>query len=529
MNSTTAERVLACHPFADIGGLGLLSTQCRNQRTSGFPPIAALRWPLNSAFYTVEREYGMRSALFSLTLLVLAPACSPSGGNNKAEAREEQAGFPAPSYLRALPESLRSRVDEPYKGDLDGMVKRRLIRVAVPFNRTFYFVDKGVQRGFSYEYVKLFEEELDKKLNARGLTVDVVLLPLSRDMLLPALNDGRADMVVAQLTVTPDRRRTVDFSRPTRIGINEIAVSGPGTPVIASPEQLSGKHVLVRKSSSYYQSLQALNKRLAAKGLPAVAIDLAPETLEDDDLLEMVNAGLVPVTVADDYLAKFWRQVLPNLVVNERAPIRTGGELAVAIRKNSPQLASELNKFIERNGADSAFGRIIGERYLQSTKFVTNAESTENRARFETMIEFFRKYAAEYRFDYLLMAAQGYQESRLDQRIRSPVGAVGVMQVMPATGVEQKVGDIRQLEPNIHAGVKYMRFMMDQYFRDEPMDRLNKGLFTFASYNAGPGRIRQLRRDAKDVGLNPNVWFDNVEQIASARIGRETVNYVGNI
>src|SRR4051812_22498513 len=182
----------------------------------------------------------MRRVLFSLSLLILGSACSPSVGDEKAATREEKAGFRAPNYVRALPEGLRSRVDEPYKGDLDGMVKRRLIRVAVPFNRTFYFVDKGVQRGFAYEYVKLFEEELDKRLNAQGSRVEVVLLPLSRDMLLPALIGGRVDMVVAQLTVTPDRRRYVDFSRPTRIGINEIAVSGAGVPVIATPEQLSG-------------------------------------------------------------------------------------------------------------------------------------------------------------------------------------------------------------------------------------------------------------------------------------------------
>ena len=221
--------------------------------------------------------------------------------------------------------------------------------------------------------------------------------------------------------------------------------------------------------------------------------------------------------------------MFPNLVLNESAPLRTGGELAVAFRKNSPRLQSELNGFIERNGLDSVFGRIIGERYLQSTKFVTNAASAEDRARFQAMIELFRKYGAEYDLDYLLMAAQGYQESRLDQGVHSPVGAIGVMQVMPATGKEQQVGDIRQLDPNIHAGVKYMRFMMDQYYKDEPMDRLNKGLFTFAAYNAGPARIRQLRREAKERGLNPNVWFDNVEQVASERIGRETVTYVSNI
>ena len=127
------------------------------------------------------------------------------------------------------------------------------------------------------------------------------------------------------------------------------------------------------------------------------------------------------------------------------------------------------------------------------------------------------------------MAAQGYQESGLDNSVKSPVGAIGVMQVMPATGNDLKVGDISQLEPNIHAGVKYMRWMIDEHFKDEPMDRLNKGLFAFASYNAGPGRIRQLRHEAEKRGLDPNVWFGNVEQVVSERIGRETVTYVSNI
>jgi membrane-bound lytic murein transglycosylase MltF len=209
--------------------------------------------------------------------------------------------------------------------------------------------------------------------------------------------------------------------------------------------------------------------------------------------------------------------------------VRTGGHLAVAIRKNSPKLAAELNGFIAKNGIDSTIGRILSQRYLESTRFVKNATSEAERKKFLAMVELFRKYGDRYKFDYLLMAAQGYQESRLDQGAKSQVGAIGVMQLMPKTGREQKVGDVKQLEPNIHAGVKYMRFVRDEFFEDQPMDDLNKGLFTFASYNAGPGRVRQLRREAEKRGLNPNVWFGNVERIASERIGRETVTYVSNI
>jgi len=103
------------------------------------------------------------------------------------------------------------------------------------------------------------------------------------------------------------------------------------------------------------------------------------------------------------------------------------------------------------------------------------------------------------------------------------------MQVMPATGRDMRVGDITQIEPNIHAGVKFLHAMMNEYYANEPMDQLNKGLFTFAAYNAGPGRIRGLRKLAAQRGLDPNVWFNNVELIAAEKIGRETVTYVTNI
>jgi membrane-bound lytic murein transglycosylase MltF len=217
------------------------------------------------------------------------------------------------------------------------------------------------------------------------------------------------------------------------------------------------------------------------------------------------------------------------LTVHDSVAVRTGGNLAVAIRKNSPQLAAGLNAIIDEYGLGTTFGNMMEKRYLQSTKYVKNATSEAERKKFLAMVDLFRKYSDQYGLDYLLMAAQGFQESGLDHGVRSPVGAIGVMQVMPATGKELNVGDISQLESNIHAGVKYMRFMMDQYYKDEPMTQLDKGLFTFASYNAGPGRIRQLRREAEKRGLDPNVWFGNVEQIASERIGRETVTYVSNI
>jgi len=329
--------------------------------------------------------------------------------------------------------------------------------------------------------------------------------------------------------VRPALEKFVDFTNATRTNVSEVVVTGPGAPKVDSVEDLAGQQVLVRSSSMYHESLLALNESLKAKGKPEVMLRDAPENLEDDDLLEMVNAGLIPVTVVDDYLATFWRKVFPNIKVHRNVTVRTGGTLAVAIRKNSPKIKDGLDKFMGKYGLGTAFGNQMERKYLVSTKYVKSAASEAERKKFLSLVEMFRKYSDQYDMDYLLMIAQGYQESTLDQNAKSHVGAIGVMQIMPATGKELKVGDIRQTEPNVHGGVKYMRKLMDTFFADEPMDKLNKGLFTFAAYNAGPGRIRQLRREAQKQGLDPNVWFGNVEQIASERIGRETVTYVSNI
>jgi membrane-bound lytic murein transglycosylase MltF len=459
-----------------------------------------------------------------------APADAPPAAAAPADAATTAAADTPPAYEATLPEEVRSHLFEKFTGDFDQMVKRRLIRVGTTYSRTFYFVDNGVQRGAAYEMGLAFEEQLNKKLKTTNATkVSVTLVPLPRDGLASALTQGRVDCVVAQIIVRPELQALVDFTNPTRTGVSEVVVTGPGAPAIASVDDLSGKDVYARKDGSAWQSLVTLNETLKAKGRPPVAIREVPGNLEDEDLLEMVNAGLIPAIVVQDYLAQFWSKVFTNLTVHDTVAVRTGASLAVAIRKHSPRLAAELNAFLAKNGLGTALRNVIEKRYLVSTTYAKQANSEAAQKKLRELGGLFKKYGEQYQLDWLLMAAQGFQESGLDQNAKSKVGAVGVMQVMPATGKELKVGDIRQTEANIHAGVKYIRFMIDQYFKDEPMDGLNKGLFAFASYNAGPARVRQLRNEAEKRGLDPNVWFGNVEQIASERIGRETVTYVSNI
>lgn len=461
---------------------------------------------------------------FALLASGCSDATSPPAGASTAE------GPLLPLATEAgLDQSLRSLIDQPFTGDLDEMEARRLIRVGVTFNRTHYFVDRGTQRGLSFAHLQQFENNLNTARRTGHLRIRLVFVPLSRDELLPALTSGRVDAVAAQLTITPERQAIVDFSNPVRRNVSEVVVTAPGVPPVNSAEDLSGRRVFVRASSSYADSLRTLNSQLRRERRRPATIVNAPEYLDDDDLLEMVNAGLVDVTVVDDYLVDFWAQIFTDMAVNRSATLRTGGDLAIAFRKNSPRLAAEANAFIRTHGLGTLFGNTIANRYLRSTQLALRATTGADRERFLAQREVFRKYADLYKLDYLLMMAKGYQESRLNQEARSRVGAIGIMQIMPALGRSLDVGDIRLLEPNVHAGVKYTAQLIDQYLGNEPMDDLNRALMAFASYNAGPTRIRQLRREAERRDLDPNVWFGQVERIAAERIGRETVNHVSNV
>ena len=425
--------------------------------------------------------------------------------------------------------SLTDITQQKFTGDFDEMIKRRIIRILVTYSRTHYFVDKATQRGLTYDMGRLFEDSVNKKLKKKHVRVHVVFIPVPQDELIPALVEGRGDMAVANLTITPERLKQVDFTKPTRRNVSEIVVTGPGAEPISSPQGLSGKEVYIRKSASYYESIQKLNAELTKAGKAPVKLKLAPGELEDEDILEMVNAGLVKITIVDNHIAEFWKQIFTKIDLHPEAAVRTDGELGVMVRKNNPKIKAALDEFLARYPEGSKARNILLQKYLKNTKLVRNATSKEDLARFEATIEFFRKYGDKYDLDYLLMMAQGYQESRLDQNARNPSGAIGVMQVLPSTGKDMGIDDITKIEPNIHAGVKYIRFMMNQFYANEPMDPLNKGLFTFASYNAGPGRVAQLRRSAANRGLDPNKWFNHVEVIAAEKIGRETVQYVSNI
>jgi membrane-bound lytic murein transglycosylase MltF len=433
----------------------------------------------------------------------------------------------APAAPRALPTEVKQ-----WTGDFDGMVERHVVRVLLPYSRTLYYNDKGRERGISADTIRDFEQYINRKyakeLGKRPITV--FMIATTRDQLLKNVVDGYGDIAGGNLTVTDERKKIVDFVAPAdQKPVSEVVVTGPKSPAIATAEDLSGKTVHVRKASSYYESLLALNARLQKDGKPAVKLVLVPDALEDEDLMEMLNAGLFEALVVDDWKARIWAQVLPQIKVNDGAVVRSGGMIGWAIRKDSPKLQEILSEFYATVIKKQNLLEARKKEYSSRVKQLKDPTASADWKRFEETLAIFRTYGEKYGFDSLMLAAQGYQESRLDQKVKSPVGAIGVMQVMPATGAQLKVGDVKLTEPNIHAGAKYLDQLMSKYFQDVKFEGANRTLFAFASYNAGPGRIAQMRTEAEKRGLKPNEWFNNVEIVTAEKVGMETTTYVRNI
>jgi len=421
-----------------------------------------------------------------------------------------------------------------WTGDFDGIRQRNYLRILVPYSKTFYRVDRGIQQGIDYDYGKALESWLKKKYpsKVKRQPFFVAFIPVQRDQLLPDLIAGKGDIAMGGLTVTDRRLALVDFATPIAKGVREALATVPGFPEVTKLEDLAGKEIMARGSSSYYEHLTVINSRLQDLGLHPVSIVKADEWLESEDLLEMVNAGLIQATVVDRYLARVWSPLFTEVQINDSFYINEGGDLAWAIRKNSPQLKTVLDAFMKEHKVGTTFGNIMVKRHVRDNKIILNPTTEEELMKFRKLVDLFKEHGANYNFDYLMLVAQGFQESMLNQKARSHRGAVGIMQLLPATAADPAI-NIRDIDKdagkNIEAGAKYLRLLTDKYLNDEQLDPVNKTLMAFAAYNAGPGNLRKFRRLAEKSGKNPNIWFQNVEYAAARIVGQETVQYVANI
>lgn len=420
---------------------------------------------------------------------------------------------------------------KPQFGDLDSMVVRRRIRVLVPYTHFYYNINLKKRSGIAFEALTLFEKSLNKQLRLKPYQVRIIFIPINRSQVIPLLQEGYADMAFAGMTITEERKKLVDFSIPSITGLKEIIVGGPASPKLNSLADLSGKEIYLREDSSYESAALKLNDSLISKGLKPIIIKTLDPYLESEDILEMVNSGVIPFSAAVEDVAKLWFKVMPKLVLYNKIPLARNISYGWVFRKDSPKLKALADNFLEKNAKGTLIGNTLYNKYVNDTRLLPKMYYKKTFSKVNVLKAPFLKYSDRYQLDWLLLVAQGYQESGLNQALVSKKGAVGIMQVLPKTAAGKPffIRNINKVDNNIHAGTKYMRYIIDRYFSDPEIDELNRHLLALAAYNAGPGRVAQLRETAKAKGLNPNLWFDNVELITAKEIGQETIQYVSNV
>jgi len=457
------------------------------------------------------------------------PAEENSATATAAQSRPAAAGLEVEEstpYALKLPSKFAR-----WTGDWEAIKEHGVLRMLVIYSKTSFFYDKGRPRGLNAEMAQELQLYLNKKLKTRAKKFEVALIPVTTAQLLQSLNDGAGDIIAAGVFVTPEREKLVDFTMPIITGSKLIVVTNKNAPPVAMLEDLSGREIVVNEHSLSYTLLQEMNLKLRRSGKPEIKILESDPNLLEEDLLEMTNAGLIAATTAYDKRAELWASVLPNLTLNSTAILKEGGDLAWAMRKNSPNLKTLLDDFMKDHRQGTVFGRMMFAKYFKNARVLKNSTSQRELQKFQLYVKYFKKYAQTYNFDYLMLAAQGYQESMLEHNRRSPRGAVGIMQVLPQYAAASPINIPNVSDPNnnIHAGTKMLAQIAKTYFNDPAITSTNQALFTFAAYNAGPNRIVRLRKQAEKQGLDPNIWFGNVELVVAQDIGQETVRYVSSV
>ena len=426
-------------------------------------------------------------------------------------------------------ERLAQRPDERYRASWSEIKRRGLLRVITRNNSTTYFIWRGKPVGFEYDLIAKFAREHDLSLQ--------MVVPQRRDDLLRALNDGRGDVVAAPIAIANRRHPpSVRFTR-AYMTHRDIFVTRRENRAVRSAEDLNARNVYARRSSIAWETLEALLE--AGVGFNLVAV---PEHLEDEDILERTARGDFDIAVASERsikVASLWRDDIDgNLELG--APVEVGW----AVRDGNNELLHQLNAFIEKEYREVEYN-MLRTRYFDNSDqvraHVTQRADGINGGELSPYDELVQRYAANHGFDWALIVAIMYRESRFNPDVTSFAGAQGLMQVLPVTAKRFGITDLKKPENSIAAGVRMLSWL---YRRLEPSLPVRERIwFTLAAYNAGLGHLKDARRLAVRLGLDPNRWFDNVERAMlllskpkyyrKARHGyvrgREPVDYVRDI
>ncbi len=424
---------------------------------------------------------------------------------------------------------MTSGIIEQRTSDLPDMLKTKKIRILTTYTFGNYFVHQGQARGFEYSKMEEFRKFLTRGQSQKDLQVVFSYFPLPYDMLIEALNLGYGDIVAASLTITPDRSQDVDFTDPYLWGIKEVLVSKKGIKGTHKLEDLSGKQIHVRKDSSYHISLKKINQQFNAKNLDPIQIETLPGLINTSEIMEMVNAGIIDFTISDTHLASLAGELLPDIQIHDNIVFNPDVQFGWMVRKNNPELKASLNQFLSTVKKGTLLGNVYYKRYFKENPWVREAMHAADFDSLNQYAVLFKKYGEMYDMDWLMLASQAFQESRFDPKAWSSSGAQGLMQLLPSTAKDMGFNDIRKPEDNVHAGAKYLRWIMDRYFPGEEITEDDRLRFALAAYNAGPANIRRSRSITANMGYDENQWFSHTEIGTMRQVGLEPVHYVRNI
>ncbi len=460
----------------------------------------------------------------------VGPALNPTEGEHDV-AQTETGGE---SNEDAAPEGLISRASgrPDHPRSLEEIVKSGYIRVLTRNNDTSFFIYRGHRMGFDYELGKRLAQKL-------GIRVDMIITSSWSEMV-PELLKGEGDVIAAEVTVTEARKKQVLFAEPWG-KTHEVAVWKDGTTPIKAIDDLAGKEVHVRKSSTYFETLTALNEKLKAAGQNEVRIKLVPDEMETEAVLQAVSRGEMLYTVADSLLADIHAASFPDLRIGPA--LSQDRDLSWAVRPSDSKLAKVIDDLLRELKRKPDFN-IMKKKYFEADRTLNSerkdkfyASETGTLSPYDPIVI---KYSQRHGFDWRLVAAQIYQESHFDPSRKSWVGAQGLFQIMPATAKGLGITDSTDPEQSIRGGLKYMQQLTDHY--QDVSDPIERYRFALAAYNSGFGHVDDARRLAKADGRDSTHWqgvaayllkLADRKTAAKARFGfcrgSEPVEYVRHI
>lgn len=400
------------------------------------------------------------------------------------------------------------------------------VRMAVSYDRSIYVDAKGQKLGASPEIVKTLGDFLSAKYKRK---ISVNLVPTMPGKLLEAVDAGHADFAmgyVDEYTKKLDPERYLIYPHPRHE--KHVLVSGPTATPVDNLSELSGDMVCLGRQTET-PVFDELNKALQKSGQKGIHVYKDHLVLDDEDLLQMLNDGLLPYVFVAEWKAKLWAPLLKNIRINQETAVVGATTEGLVIQRENQALGDDILEYVVSPYMESALNKYRNGDFKYRERALKNPANPVEWNRYLGMKGYFDRYGAESRIEPLFVAALGFQETMLNQSLVSPMGAIGVMQLLPTTGASMKVGNIRELEPNIHAGAKYMGSLLYGMSIDDDFPRFERALFAVAAYNAGPNNIKKVRELAAQMGFNPNKWFLNVEMVAARMIGLETFFYVRNV